>query len=67
LRRHVAGFCSAIDRLEVYFHGNSVVDGSFDKLKAGDEVRLVIAEGEGIEGPQASAVTPIGKHHIVEP
>ncbi len=61
------GFVETSDGLEVYFHRNSVVDGLFDELEAGDEVRLVIAEKEGIEGPQASTVTPIGKHHIVEP
>jgi hypothetical protein len=26
----------------------------------------VIAEEEGIKGAQASSVTPIGKHHILE-
>ncbi len=61
------GFVETSDGLELYFHRNSVVDGSFDALKAGDEVRLVIAEKEGIEGPQASTVAPIGKHHIAEP
>ena len=38
----------------------------FDKLDVGHEVRLEIAEGESAEGPQASTVRPIGKHHIVE-
>jgi cold shock CspA family protein len=50
----------------VYFHRNSVVDDAFDRLKVGSEVRLVIAESEGVEGAQASTVTPIGKHHITE-
>jgi ribosome-associated translation inhibitor RaiA/cold shock CspA family protein len=54
------------DGQEVYFHKNSVVDDAFDKLEVGSEVRLVIAESEGVEGAQASTVTPIGKHHIVE-
>jgi hypothetical protein len=35
-------------------------------LEIGNEVRLVIAEDEGVEGAQASSATPIGKHHIVE-
>lgn len=60
------GFAQSADGQEVYFHGNSVVGGAFDKLEVGSEVRLVIAEAEGVEGPQASTVTPIGKHHIVE-
>jgi cold shock CspA family protein/ribosome-associated translation inhibitor RaiA len=61
------GFIETSDGLDVYFHRNSVADDAFDTLEVGREVRLVIAEKEGIEGPQASTVTPIGKHHIVEP
>lgn len=61
------GFIETTDGLDVYFHANSVVEGSFDKLEAGDEVRLVIADEEGVKGPQASTVKPIGKHHIAEP
>ncbi len=60
------GFVETSEGLEIYFHRNSVVDGLFDKLKSGDDVRLAIAEEEGIQGAQASAVTPTGKHHIVE-
>jgi ribosome-associated translation inhibitor RaiA len=60
------GFAETPDGQAVYFHKNSVVDGDFDKLEVGSEVRLVIAESEGMEGAQASTVTLIGKHHIVE-
>lgn len=60
------GFAETPDGLEIYFHKNSVHDGDFAKLDIGSEVRIVIAESEGVEGPQASSVTPIGKHHIVE-
>jgi ribosomal subunit interface protein len=60
------GFAETPDGQEVYFHKNSVVDDAFDTLDVGSEVRLVIAENEGVEGAQASTVTPIGKHHIVE-
>ena len=60
------GFITMPDGQEVYFHKNSVVDGDFYKLEVGNEVRLVIAEGEGVKGAQASTVSPIGKHHIVE-
>jgi len=59
------GFIQTPDELEVYFHKNSVVEGRFEDLDKGAEVRLVIAEGEGREGPQASTVKPIGKHHPV--
>ena len=51
---------------EIYFHKNSVTGPGFDKLQVGSEVRLSLAEGESAEGPQASTVTAIGKHHIVE-
>jgi ribosomal subunit interface protein len=59
------GFIGMPDGLEVYFHKNSVADDGFEKLGVGSEVRVVIAEGEGKEGPQASTVSPVGKHHIV--
>lgn len=53
------GFIETADGRDVYFHRNSVTDGSFDRLKVGDEVRLTVAEGE--KGPQASMVHRIGK------
>lgn len=58
------GFIRSSDGLEVYFHRNAVVDGSFDTLKPDQEVRFVLEDGE--KGPQASTVRPIGKHHIAE-
>jgi cold shock CspA family protein/ribosome-associated translation inhibitor RaiA len=58
------GFVETTESDEVYFHRNSVTGGGFAALQAGDEVRLVIAEKEGEKGPQASTVTPVGKHHI---
>lgn len=60
------GFILTSEGHEVYFHRNSVTDGGFGKLAVGSEVRLALAHGESAEGPQASTVTPIGKHHIVE-
>ena len=60
------GFVQMPDGQEVYFHKNSVIDENFDRLDIGSEVRVVLAEGEGVEGVQASTVTLIGKHHIVE-
>lgn len=47
----------------VYFHRNSVVNGNFDALDTGDEVRF--NEEQGDSGPQASTVRIVGKHHIV--
>lgn len=52
------GFITTEDGSEIYFHRNSVPDGSFDRLTVGDEVRYV--ETEGDEGPQASTVVPRG-------
>ena len=60
------GFVELPDGQEVYFHKNSVIGEGFDKLDIGSEVRLVLAEGEGAKGAQASTVSLIGKHHVVE-
>lgn len=60
------GFVMASDGREVYFHRNSVVEGSFDDLAEGSEVRLVVDDEEGEKGPQASTVRPVGKHHLVD-
>jgi len=58
------GKIKTADGREIYFHRNSVVDGDYDALKIGDEVRFTEVAGD--EGPQASTVHLIGKHHIVE-
>ena len=47
---------------DIYFHRNSVTNADFDKLDIGMEVRF--SETMGDDGPQASAVQLIGKHHI---
>ncbi len=44
---------------EVYLHKNAVLGRGFDRLREGDEVRYVIEEGEGEQGPQASTVIPL--------
>ena len=59
------GFIETSEGEEIYFHRNAVTKPGFDKLEAGTEVRLVVAENESSEGPQASTVTAVGKHHIV--
>lgn len=58
------GFIRASSGEEIYMHSNAVVEGAFDALSEGDEVRYVLHEGEGEKGPQASAVIPLGKHHL---
>ena len=50
------------DGREIYFHRNSVLDEEFDGLEIGTEVRFHEEQGE--QGPQASTVQVIGKHHI---
>jgi ribosomal subunit interface protein len=57
------GFIRTPDDREVYFHGNSVVEG-YDRVESGTQVRFDLHEGEGLDGPQASTVHPIGKHHL---
>ena len=47
----------------VYFHRDSIVEGDFDTLGVGAEVRFEEEMGE--RGPQASTVRLIGKHHII--
>lgn len=58
------GFIETSDGREVYFHRNSVVNGDFETVGSGSEVRLVIDEREGEQGPQATTVQLIGKHHV---
>lgn len=50
------------DGREIYFHRNSVVNDSYEKLSVGSDVRFV--ESSGAEGPQASTVQLLGKHHL---
>ena len=57
------GFIEAPDGREIYFHRNAVLDGAFDRVSVGAEVRFV--EEEGLKGAQASTVRLVGKHHIV--
>ena len=57
------GTITTPDGREVYFHKNSVLNALFDELEIGTEVRF--DEEQGDQGPQASTVKVIGKHHIV--
>lgn len=52
------GFIVTRDGREIYFHRNSVLDGAFDRLYPGTEVRF--SEEEGEKGPQASTVEIAG-------
>jgi ribosomal subunit interface protein len=57
------GFLETTDEREVYFNRASVLNGGFDRLELGDEVRF--SEEPGEEGPQASTVELVGHegHH----
>lgn len=57
------GKIKSSDGRDIYFHRNSILEGSFDDLAMGDEVRFV--EESGDQGPQASTVKVVGKHHVV--
>jgi cold shock CspA family protein/ribosome-associated translation inhibitor RaiA len=59
------GFIEDAEGQEIYFHRNALVDGDFDLLRPGVEVRF--AESQGEKGPQASTVHLVGKSHIAEP
>jgi|SRR5579863_442503 len=56
------GFLETPDGLEIYFHRNSVLDGGFDRLKIGTEVRFVEEAGE--KGPQASTVSIVARRRL---
>ena len=64
LAKENCGFILSADGNEFYFHRNSVANRGFDKLAVGDEVRFVAQHSESAEGPQASTVVPLGKHHL---
>lgn len=57
------GIIVTADGREVYFHRNSLVGADFDQLSPGEEVRFVEEQGE--QGPQATTVRLVGKHHPV--
>jgi RNA polymerase-binding transcription factor DksA/cold shock CspA family protein/ribosome-associated translation inhibitor RaiA len=57
------GFLETVDGREVYFHRSSVLNDGFDRLTVGMEVSFVEAESEN--GPRASTVRPVGRHHQV--
>ena len=62
-RERGSGRIAAADGREIYFHRNSLLNGRFEQLEPGMEVRF--SEEPGDKGPQASTVHLIGKHHVV--
>lgn len=57
------GKIASSDGREIYFHRDSLIEGDLDELDIGDEVWFT--EEAGVEGPQASSVHLVGKHHRV--
>jgi cold shock CspA family protein/ribosome-associated translation inhibitor RaiA len=49
------GFIRGEDRVDYYFHANSVLNEEFNKLQKGDIVRFADEQGE--KGPQASSLS----------
>ena len=58
------GFIQAGEQ-RIYFNRASVLDDAFDRLTVGASVAFVEEKGE--QGPQASTVRVLGKHHYVAP
>ncbi len=57
------GRIESVDGRWLYFHRNSLVGDDLDPLQVGTPVYYV--EDMGEQGPQASSVYPVGKHHIL--
>jgi cold shock CspA family protein len=55
------GFIVTPENEEIYFHRNSVSGNGFSELEVGTEVRF--AHSMGDNGPQATGVHAVGKHH----
>jgi cold shock CspA family protein len=56
------GFIAAPDGHEIYFDQKSVLNGAFDRLDVGTEVRF--SEEPGEKGPQATTVTLAAQRHV---
>ncbi len=56
------GRIAAADGRLIYFHRNSLLDAELEHLTIGSEVRF--DEEAGDEGPQATSVRVVGKHHL---
>jgi hypothetical protein len=55
-------FISASDGREIYLHRNCVSEGKFDGLEVDQDGRF--SEDVEFNGRQATAVRPVGKHHL---
>ena len=60
-----SGHIATTDGRLIYFHRNAVIDQSFDDLKTGDAVELVVDREGAEDGPHASTVRPISRQRFV--
>jgi cold shock CspA family protein/ribosome-associated translation inhibitor RaiA len=58
------GFLETADGREIYFHKNSVLNNSFERLTVGSRVSFV--EEKGVQGPQASTVKLVRRKPALE-
>lgn len=54
------GFLKTPDGRDLYFHENAVIDGKFEDLQPGMEVRYAEAD-DHVQGPHASTIHAVGK------
>ena len=54
-----SGHIATTDGRLIYFHRNAVIDQSFDDMKVGDVVELVVDREGADAGPHASTVRPV--------
>lgn len=59
------GFIESSDGRSLYFNNNSVVEGNFNKMAVGDEVRFAEASLVERGHARASTVRLIKKHHLI--
>ena len=62
--RHMESLDAVAARIRERSEGHSIVNGAFEQLAAGDEVRFVAQYYESAKEPQASTAVPLGKHHL---
>lgn len=60
------GFIVLADGREIYFHKNSVVYPNFEQLQPNTPVRIVLAEDESPQGPQASTVEAVHGTQLID-
>ena len=60
-----SGHIATTDGRLIYFHRNAVIDQSFDDMKVGDVVELVVDREGADAGPHASTVRPVSSQSFM--